>query len=1565
MVYWRQQYWGKYSPEGGFCGMKRNFRWMQSLICLLLVAAFLLGGMPIAQVKAAVAAAEDDFVPVLRFMVTSDVHIRNDTDKINGHEQLAKLYETVYEYAENDPVYDKLDAMFFIGDNTQTGSENQQTYFFNYLKEHTKEGTYALAAMGNHEFKATGQNYNDPVGATQKFLEYSGYESTDTRFELGGYQFIVIAPNRYNKANYLFFTQDKLDWLKKELDAAVAATPDKPIFVLQHQPPYGTMKGSYGTAADKGLKNLLVNYPQVIDFSGHTHCTLSDPRIIWQGEFTAINTGGLAYLSMPVMNGTNDQSGGRAIDEEGGWIGESEDSAVRNGGMYYIVEVDANDTVRVLTYNMFTESLYGEPFILDSIDPADFIYTDERVNNAVQPEFAANAQLQLVTNNYKNVEFTIPQAECKDIVQSYRVEVYQGSKKIQTLYRLSGANYGAAAPERVKAYVKDLSPNTAYTIKVYATSSYNLDSKPLTMNITTGGDTVQADILDVVFLDDGTAVNNVNGEALKTYGAPQVFYDSRLQQNVAGFSGQDAYGFWGISNWYDVIASSYTIESYVCLDQFPETTSMGILANLQSASIGFMYKTDGQLYLYSRLKSSAYNTIEVPADPGSWVHLVGTYDGATLKFYVNGVLMAQESVTGSLVKPAYLARCMYLGADCNVNSRETYFVGRMATAKLYTQPLTAEQVAEKYGEVAFVEDTCEAHGAVTWTPVGNTWAAGGAIKSGHYVLTQDIALANTLTVAAGEQVCIDLAGFDITASGAATDGNWYRVFENNGALTSLDSAMDTGVISGGTVWDNTDMAKGGNIYSGENSALNIYGGTIKGGIASGGTATASGSFGGNIYAAAGSVINVYNGRIEGGTATKQSGYTSVNLHGGNIGSDGAVRVYGGTVIDGVVSLSFTNTGKSNNLSLYGGNIAMREGGQLDIYGGLLLGGLLTGTRTNNSSTCKAYGRGGNISAYKAELNIYGGVIAGGKIQVTAEGKATGTTVPSNASAFGGNVYIAGRDLNMTGGVIYGGMLDSVAKAVSASTSTGKSKVTANGGNIYITEGVVATVTGGLITGGQAVHNTAATSTETMGGNIFVANTGVLNITDGQVVNGYSYYRGGNIAFNDGSVVTLSGDALVQGGTLGTHSVNCTGENIFLSAADSLLVVTENAKVLGTGAKPCVFATANAWVEMTDGKITGNVTVNAASATNADAGFTMYGGRVDSVSKTGTNAKDSNIRFYNGKVEADPGIWLGDCACYEIVGNGVYKIWHTQETNGSCSTCAYNYKTVQLESGCHSYVDTNGQFLCHCGATTLGVAKTGNKYYITLTDALAAAGADGSVQLLETVSKPVSVSRNVTLDLNGCDLLGKVTVASGKTLSLIDTQTDDYTVTDGKGYGIVSAASGNIAPAAGYIQLAEAEGYSYHKVDVALQSVSLRSKAAGIYYTGSFRYDEAVAKQVVASGVTLSTENMTPVADGSDAACLYSTTQNSVLVQNILEKDNDKQTNHRNANTVIFARAYICLADGSYLYSSTNAIYLQKLVETIDGSWDKLTDTQKAAVQQLYRDFGETVSTWNVPNLKAN
>ena len=1545
--------------------MKKIFKCLQSAICLLMAAVLLMGGMPFGVTGAQATEPEAEaFVPVLRFVVTSDVHIRNDTDKITGHEQLAKLYETAYAYSEAHPVYDKLDAIFFNGDNTQGGSQQQQTYFFNYLKQHTKPGTYALATMGNHEFKATGQNYNDPVGATEKFLEYSGYETTDTRFELGGYQFIAFAPDRYNKSKNLYFTESKLAWLKQELDAAVVATPDKPIFVLQHQPPYGTMKGTYGTAADKGLKNLLVNYPQVIDFSGHTHCSLSDPRIIWQGEFTAINSGGIAYLDVPIMNGTNDQGGGRAIDEEGSWIGVSEDSAVRNAGMYYIVEVDANHTVRVLTYNMFTESLYGEPFILDSIDPADFIYTDARRDSAVQPEFPAGAALQLRSDNYKNLQFSIPQASCKDVVQSYRVEVYQDGSKIQTLYRLSGANYGEAAPKTVNTYVKDLTPNTSYTIKVYATSSYNLDSAPLTLEVTTNGGTFQPDILDVAFNEDGTAVNTVTGDPLKTYGQPSVSYDPLLQQNVAAFHGRDAYGFWGISNWYDVIANSYTLETMVYPDKIPESGSMGILANLQSASIGFSYNTEGQLQFYSRLKSGAYTILKTTAQPGTWIHLTGTYDGSTLKYYVNGELAAEEAIAGTLVAPAYLARCMYLGADCNVNTRESFFTGRLASAKLYSEALSAEQVAQQYRTAAALNGDCPEHGTVQWTTADAAWAAGGAVTSGHYVLTEDISLADTLTVAAGEQVCIDLAGFSITAAGSAAENGWYRVFENHGQLTILDTGMDTGSICGGTVWTSTDMAMGGNIYIGENATFSLYGGSIQGGIASGGSDKASGSIGGNIYGAADSQIHIHGGRIEDGSATGANVYTSGYLGGGNIGSNGTVRIYGGTVKSGTVTNSFTNSAKSANLSLYGGNIAIRDGGTLYISGGSILDGLLTGARTNNASTCKAYGRGGNIAASNGAITITGGYIGGGKIQVTSTGKATGTTVPANASAFGGNVYIAGANLDISSGVIADGVLDSVATAVSTSTSTGKAKVTSNGGNLYITEGVVATITGGTITGGRAQHNTAAAATDTLGGNIFVANTGVMRITDGNVTDGYSYYRGGNIGLNDGSQVTLRGNTLVSGGTIGTHSTNCNGENIYISTNDSRLTIAENTQILGSGEKAAIYAITNGSVVLSGGEVTGGLML-AGSSTYPNASLLMYGGRLDTITQN-TYIPDANIRLYNGILEKDPGNSLASCACYYQKGNGVFVLWHTSAGDGSCTGCGYDYSAVTLQPGSHSFVPADTVFLCHCGATTEGVAQISGKHYLTLGNALKEAQAGDRLRLLESTREAVLVPVTVTLDLNGNSLQGAVTVAEGKTLYIADSQTDDYTVCDGLGYGKLCSAAGNVAAADGYILLSHADGSSFHKVDLRLQQVSLRANEAGIYYTGSFLYDEAVAEQVACSGVTLSTENIDPVADDSDKACLYSTTPHSVLVRSILSTSNAPAENRRNANTVIFARAYIRLADGGFLYSATSATYLQRLVETIDReAWDGLNDIQKEAVRKMYETYPDIMDLWDTPNLKAN
>ena len=99
----------------------------------------------------------DDFVPVLRFAVTSDVHIRGDEKNMQSNDRLASFISTAYGYSDAHPNYKKLDGMFIVGDITNTGSKEQLSYFFNYVNENTREGTVTRAVMGNHEYTATGK----------------------------------------------------------------------------------------------------------------------------------------------------------------------------------------------------------------------------------------------------------------------------------------------------------------------------------------------------------------------------------------------------------------------------------------------------------------------------------------------------------------------------------------------------------------------------------------------------------------------------------------------------------------------------------------------------------------------------------------------------------------------------------------------------------------------------------------------------------------------------------------------------------------------------------------------------------------------------------------------------------------------------------------------------------------------------------------------------------------------------------------------------------------------------------------------------------------------------------------------------------------------------------------------------------------------------------------------------------------------------------------------------------------------------------------------------------------
>ena len=154
-----------------------------------------------------------------------------------------------------------------------------------YLKtfpDKTKRTPFLMIPAGHDRIGTTWtQGYSD-------FVKLTGSGSVNPVKKIKGYYFVSIAQN------------ENPTILEKNLQDAIANSPKgQTVFVITHYPPRNTTPGSFSSAGgDQTYRNILDKYPQAIVISGHTHARLMDARSIWQGNFTAINAGSLAYYNV-------------------------------------------------------------------------------------------------------------------------------------------------------------------------------------------------------------------------------------------------------------------------------------------------------------------------------------------------------------------------------------------------------------------------------------------------------------------------------------------------------------------------------------------------------------------------------------------------------------------------------------------------------------------------------------------------------------------------------------------------------------------------------------------------------------------------------------------------------------------------------------------------------------------------------------------------------------------------------------------------------------------------------------------------------------------------------------------------------------------------------------------------------------------------------------------------------------------------------------------------------------------------------------------------------------------
>ena len=653
---------------------------------------------------------KEDFVPILRFAVTSDIHIRSyDTSKsaqdYQSHAILEHFCESVYAYSGSQS-YDKLDAIFFVGDFAQTGYDDEFEDFFSTVNTYAKEGTLVRAVLGNHEFRATryddGTNKDDrysntSIAATyEKYMSYGDYDEVDAHLLVGDYHCIILNMDRYS--DYVKFSPEKLEWLEKRLKIAAADDPtgEKPIFVFQHMPASGTVNGIQ-SGGDKALRKVLNQFPQVVDFSGHSHRPITDPRSIWQEEFTAINTGGLAYLSLPLfMNGS--YTSVRAMDNSGTWASTTSEEEIRNAGLYYFVEIDAENRIRLVLYNLHTDSVESTIMLGNTATQKSLGTFESRKEASALPVYSENAAVSAGFIGKNRAILSLPQASCTDGVNSYRVELYQGTTLVQTTYRLSCNHLGAAMPARISAPLEDLTPSTSYTAKVFPVSTWGKDGAPLEYSFTTAAEgNLRPDVFSAVFSANGSAENEITGEGLLAYNSPNVYYDSTLGRYVASFDGTNSYSFAPMYDTYKAITDGFALETYVYID--PRATStICPIGHMQSGGFGLQIK-NGELQFLVYTGSKAYERATASMIFGEWVHIVACYDGESIALYLNGVKAGEtEASATQWTAPIGGAQYLVLGGDATHAS----YVGtsfspcKIAVASIYSNALTDAEVGSIY-----------------------------------------------------------------------------------------------------------------------------------------------------------------------------------------------------------------------------------------------------------------------------------------------------------------------------------------------------------------------------------------------------------------------------------------------------------------------------------------------------------------------------------------------------------------------------------------------------------------------------------------------------------------------------------------------------------------------------------------------------------------------------------------------------------------------------------------------------------------------------------------------------
>ena len=298
------------------------------------------------------------------------------------------------------------------------------------------------------------------------------------------------------------------------------------------------------------------------------------------------------------------------------------------------------------------------------------------------------------------------------------------------------------------------------------------------------------------------------------------------------------------------------------------------------------------------------------------------------------------------------------------------------------------------------------------------------------------------------------------------------------------------------------------------------------------------------------------------------------------------------------------------------------------------------------------------------------------------------------------------------------------------------------------------------------------------------------------------------------------------------------------------------------------------------------------------------------------------------------------------------------------------------------------------------------YYKTLQAAFNAySGGKATITLRRDVAEDnLSIEKLTYLDLAGYDVACNGFEANGFKLYVFDSETDDYTVENGNGYGRMTGDIAEIAeglpldsdivtavkPTDLYLKITETDGTSFHRLNLRFAGITLRPDSAddgsyqpGLYYKSQFGGDEVIKRNITAYGVGMSAvvgeemftrdNSYTQMAAekwqvGADQNGNSMNLQNGTILAGIMKKENPTIINRRNGNVQVRGQNYIMLQNGTRVVGPEVSYSLKDVFEGngmigVDEKWDSWSASTQTSILNLYEIYNTVMKHWSIPNIK--